>query len=203
MSKIREYSVAKLYGGTARQMGSSVVGRVVGVSAAAAHTFSKAAQTKIRLLEGLGVEGDAHMGKTVRHRSRVRADPTQPNLRQVHLIHQELLDELVAKGFDVGPGVLGENILTCGLDLLALPANTILRIGREVEVHVTGLRNPCKQLDDYQRALLSAVLDRDASGRLIRKAGIMGVVRHGGLVRPNDRIEAENPAGSHRRLEPV
>jgi MOSC domain-containing protein YiiM len=142
------------------------------------------------------------MGKSVRHRSRVRADPTQPNLRQVHLIQQELLDELAARGFDVGPGVLGENI-TCGLDLLALPANTILRIGGEAEVHVTGLRNPCKQLDDYQKGLLSAVLDRDASGQLIRKAGIMGVVRHGGLVRPNDRIEAENPAGSHRRLEPV
>ena len=119
-------------------MENSIVGRVVAVSAAATHTFSKTGQAKIRLLEGLGVEGDAHLGKIVKHRSRVRVDPTQPNPRQVHLIHQELLDELVAKGFDVGPGAVGENILTSGLDLLAPPADTVLRIGGEAEVHVTG-----------------------------------------------------------------
>jgi len=180
-----------------------MVGRVVAVSAAATHTFSKTGQAKIRLLEGLGVEEDAHRGKTVKHRSRVRADPAQPNLRQVHLIHQELLDELVAKGFEVAPGALGENILTRGVDLLALPTDTVLKIGEEAEVQVTGLRNPCKQLDDFQKGLLSAVLGFDASGRLIRKAGIMGVVRRGGLVGPYDGIEAELPAGSHRHLEPV
>jgi MOSC domain-containing protein YiiM len=160
-------------------------------------------QAAIRLLEGLGVEGDAHMGKTVKHRSRVRADPTQPNLRQVHLIHRELLDELAVKGFDVGPGALGENILTSGLDLLGLPANTILRLGKEAEIRVTGLRDPCKQLEDYQAGLLAAVLDRDAHGRLVRKAGIMGVVRRGGLVRSNDTLEVEHPLGPHRPLEPV
>jgi len=186
-----------------RLMDNSIVGRVVAVSAAATHTFSKTGQRTIRLLEGLGVEGDAHSGKTVKHRSRVRADPTQPNLRQVHLIHQELLEELVAKGFEVGPGALGENILTRGVDLLALPTDTVLKIGEEAEVRVTGLRNPCKQIDDYQKGLLSAVLGRDPSGQLIRKAGIMGVVRRGGLVGPNDGIEAKLPAGLHRHLEPV
>lgn len=177
--------------------------RVVAVSASGTHTFSKPGRAEIRLLEGMGVEGDAHMGDTVKHRSRVRADPTQPNLRQVHLIHRELLGELREQGFDVGPGALGENILTSGIDLLALSADTVLRIGESAEVVVTGLRNPCKQIEDYQAGLLSAVLDRDPSGGLIRKAGIMGVVRSGGLVRPDDEIAIEPPEGSHVRLEPV
>jgi len=143
------------------------------------------------------------VGRTVKHRSRVRADPTQPNLRQVHLIHRELLDELVAKGFDVGPGALGENILTSGIDLLGLSAGTVLRIGEEAEVFVTGLRNPCKQIEDYRTGLLAAVLDRDPSGAIVRKTGVMGVVQRGGPVRPDDEIAIEPPSGGHRRLEPV
>lgn len=180
-----------------------VFGRVSAVSASAGHTFSKTSLGEIRLVEGLGVEGDAHMGQTVKHRSRVRADPSQPNLRQVHLIHRELLSELNHKGFAVGPGALGENVLTEGIDLLALPVGAVLKLGDEAEVEVTGLRNPCKQLDDYRTGLTAAVLDRDADGQLIRKAGIMGVVRRGGLVRPHDRLAVDLPSEPHRPLPPV
>lgn len=183
-------------------MNNVVVGRVVAVSASNAHSFSKASLPAIKLLMGLGVEGDAHMGETVKHRSRVRADPTQPNLRQVHLIHGELLDELASKGYDVSPGALGENILTRGLDLLALPRGTVLKCGN-AEVVVTGLRNPCKQLNDYQAGLMNAVLNRDADGGLIRKAGVMGIVQHGGVVEPGDEIEVLYPPTPHERLEPV
>ncbi len=178
-------------------------GAVTAVSSSPVHGFSKPAQDSIRLLAGLGVEGDAHLGVTVKHRSRVRQDPTQPNLRQVHLIHGELHDELVAKGFRVAPGVMGENVTTRGLDLLGLPRGTRLRLGTEAVVEVTGLRNPCKQLDDYQAGLLAAVLDRDAAGNLVRKAGIMGVVLAGGEVRSGDSIRVELPPQPHQRLERV
>ncbi|MGE5596366.1 MAG: MOSC domain-containing protein, partial [Hyphomicrobiales bacterium] len=152
---------------------------VTAVSVSATHTFTKAAAQSIRLVEGLGVEGDAHAGATVRHRSRVQRDPAQPNLRQVHLIHAELHDELRERGFEVGPGAMGENITTRGLDLLALPAGTRLRIGDSAVVQVTGLRNPCAQLDGLQPGLMAAVLDRDAHGNLVRKAGVMGIVVSG------------------------
>lgn len=184
-------------------MNSPSVGRVVAVNVTATHDFSKESRPEIRLLQGLGVEGDAHMGATVKHRARVRDDPTQPNLRQVHLIHRELLDELASRGFEVGPGALGENILTDGLDLLALPTGTVLAIGSEAEVRVTGLRNPCRQIEDFHAGLLAAVLDRDPDGGLIRKAGVMGVVQRGGSVRPDDAIEVRYPSGDRRRLEPV
>lgn len=173
---------------------------VVAVSASPLHTFSKVPQATVRLLEALGVEGDAHAGVTVKHRSRVRVDPTQPNLRQVHLIHAELLDELRAKGFRVEAGSLGENVLTQGIDLLALPAGTRLRLGAAAVVEVTGLRNPCAQLDGFQPGLTSAVLDRDAAGNLVRKAGIMATVLAGGLVRPGDGIEATLPPLPHKAL---
>lgn len=177
-------------------------GRVVGVSLGAAHTFSKTPQPSIRLLAGSGVAGDAHAGVTVRHRSRVRADPTQPNLRQVHLIHAELLDALNKAGFSVANGALGENVTTRGLYLLALPTGTRLHLGSAV-VEVSGLRNPCAQLDRFQNGLLEAVLDRDAGGELFRKAGIMGVVLRGGEVRPGDEIRLEEPPAPHRKLERV
>jgi MOSC domain-containing protein YiiM len=176
---------------------------VVAVSRSAGHTFSKANAPGIRLLAGLGVEGDAHAGATVKHRSRVAADPTQANLRQVHLIHEELFAELIAAGFDVAPGIMGENITTRGVDLLALPQGTRLRIGGDAVVEVTGLRNPCVQLDRYQKGLMAALLDRDARGALIRKAGIMGVVLAGGDVRPGDAIAVELPPEPRRRLERV
>jgi len=176
---------------------------VIAVSARAGHNVSKENRGSIRLLAGLGVEGDAHAGVTVKHRSRVRADPTQPNLRQVHLIHSELHDELRERGFDVVPGAMGENVTTRGVDLLGLPTGTKLRLGEEAVVEVTGLRNPCTQLDGLQPGLMSAVLDRDADGHLVRKSGIMGVVLAGGEGRPGDAIDVELPAEPHRPLEKV
>jgi MOSC domain len=176
---------------------------VTAVSRSAGHTFSKGPQTGIRLVAGLGVDGDAHSGVTVKHRSRVARDPTQPNLRQVHLIHAELHDELQAGGFTVGAGQMGENVTTRGIDLLGLPTGTVLRLGEHAVVEVTGLRNPCKQLDDFQAGLLAAVLSRDDAGNVVRKAGIMGVVVAGGEVRPGDLIATELPSGPHRPLVPV
>lgn len=176
---------------------------VAAVSRSPVHGFSKPVQDGIRLLAGLGVEGDAHLGVTVKHRSRVRQDPTQPNLRQVHLIHAELHEELLAAGFRVAPGAMGENVTTRGLDLLGLPRGTRLHLGRSAVVEVTGLRNPCKQLDDYQDGLMRAVLDRDAQGNLVRKAGIMAVVLEGGEVLPGDAVEVELPPEPHEPLRQV
>ena len=176
---------------------------VVAVCCSPTHSFGKPPLAVIRLLAGLGVEGDAHLGRTVKHRSRVATDPTQPNLRQVHLIHTELHDELRAAGFDVSPGQMGENVTTRGIDLLALPIGTLLRLGPEAVVEVTGLRNPCAQLDAFRPGLMAAVLDRDESGRLVRKAGIMGVVRVGGVVRPGDVVGVELPPPPHRPLDLV
>jgi MOSC domain-containing protein YiiM len=178
-------------------------GLVAAVSRSATHTLSKPKEGVIRLLAGLGVEGDAHMGVTVKHRSRVARDPSQPNLRQVHLIHEELHDELRAAGFAVDAGIMGENITTRGVDLLALPAGTLLRVGEEAVVEVTGLRNPCAQLNQIQPGLMAAVLERDADGRLVRKAGVMGIVVVGGEIRPGNPIRVELPPGPCRPLEPV
>jgi len=178
-------------------------GTVVSVNRGARHAFSKLAQDRIRLVAGLGVEGDAHCGETVKHRSRVRVDPSQPNLRQVHLIHAELHDELAGAGFDVSPGDMGENVTTRGLDLLALPAGARLRIGPDAVVEVTGLRSPCSQLDAFQPGLMAACLGRGADGELIRKAGIMAIVLAGGDVRPGDAIAVEYPPEPHRKLERV
>lgn len=176
---------------------------VAAVSRSATHTFSKPNEPCIRLLKGLGVEGDAHMGETVKHRSRVAADPAQPNLRQVHLIHAELHDELNAAGFRIAPGEMGENITTRGLDLLALPRGTRLHIGSSAIVEVTGLRNPCHQLDRFQQGLTQAVLGRDAEGNLIRKAGVMGIVIEGGDIAPGDAIRVALPPPPRFALECV
>jgi MOSC domain-containing protein YiiM len=178
-------------------------GRVTAVHRGGTHTVSKPGQEWIRLLAGLGVEGDAHMGTTVKHRSRVARDPTTPNLRQVHLIHAELLDELALGGFDVAPGRMGENVTTRGVDLLGLPTGTRLHLGATAVVEVTGLRNPCMQLDGIQKGLMKAVLDRAPDGGLIRKAGILSIVLAGGELRAGDPIALELPAGPHRVLEPV
>lgn len=168
-------------------------GTVIAVSKSADYTFSKPNQGSIRLLAGLGVEGDVHSGEKVRHRSRVKQDPDQPNLRQVHLIHSELHEELRAQGFDVSAGRMGENIATRGIGLLSLPKGTRLHLGKEAIVEVTGLRNPCKQLDDYQDGLLKACVDKDEQGHIIRKAGVMSIVLVGGEVFPNDEIRIEYP----------
>ena len=175
---------------------------VVAVCSSAGHTMSKSTRASITLVRGLGVEGDAHAGATVKHRSRVRQDPTQPNLRQVHLMRMELIEELNAMGFDLAPGVMGENITTRGIDLLGLPRGTHLRIGQAV-VEVTGLRNPCTQLDGLRPGLMAAVLDRAPDGSLIRKAGVMGIVLQGGTVEPGDPIKAELPEPPYEALDRV
>lgn len=177
--------------------------RVIAVSANAAHCFSKANRPAIRLVAGLGIEGDAHMGATVKHRSRVARDPSAPNLRQVHLIQAELFEELQAKGFAVAPGAMGENVTTRGIDLLALPAGTRLRLGTAAVVRITGLRNPCTQLEAFAPGLMAAVLDRDADGRLVRKAGVMAVVEASGDVQPGDAIVVELPPQPYAALAPV
>lgn len=178
-------------------------GIVVAVSSNGEYSFTKPNRESITLLAGLGVEGDVHAGVTVKHRSRIAQDPTQPNLRQVHLIHEELFTEVGREGFKVAPGELGENITTCGIDLLGLPAGTLLHIGDEAVLEVTGLRNPCVQIDVFQDGLLKQVVGRDEAGNLIRKAGIMSVVRQGGVVRPGDGITVKLPDGPHRPLERV
>jgi MOSC domain-containing protein YiiM len=175
-------------------------GQVVSVSSSAGHEFSKQPRASIRLLQGLGVEGDAHLGTTVQHLSRVRRDPTQPNLRQVHLMHHELLAQANTLGHPVRPGDLGENVTTSGVDLLGLPTGTILRLGEEAEVELSGLRNPCRQIDDFQPGLLQHMLDRADDGTVVRKAGVMAVVRRSGLVRPGDHVHVVLPSPPHRPL---
>jgi MOSC domain-containing protein YiiM len=178
-------------------------GIVTAVSYSVVHQFSKMVRDSIQLMTGLGVEGDAHLGVTVQHRSRVVKDPTQPNLRQVHLIHEELHEELRAAGFEVNPGGMGENITTRGLDLLKLPLGAQLHIGDAAIVEVSGLREPCNQLNAYRPGLMAAVLDRDEQGNRILKAGIMGIVLAGGEVRPGDPLRVELPMGSHQPLKRV
>lgn len=200
-------NLADDYGKTAararRSGGGTMMGRVVSVSLSPAHSMSKPRVDAVNLIAGLGVAGDAHAGATVKHRSRVARDPSQPNLRQVHLIHAELHDELGAAGFVVAPGAMGENITTRGIDLLALPVGARLGIGADAVVEVTGLRNPCAQLDTIQPGLMAATLDKDAEGNLIRKAGIMTVVLEGGEVREGEAIRVELPPEPWVRLERV
>jgi hypothetical protein len=178
-------------------------GVVTAVSRSAKHTLVKTNEDRIRLLAGLGVEGDAHSGTRVKHRSRVRANPFQPNLRQVHLIHAELHDELRQGGFAVLAGQMGENITTRGIDLLALPSGARLYLGAAAVVEVTGLRNPCGQLNRIQQGLMAATLGRDERGNLVRKAGIMGVVIARGEVRPGDPVRVELPPEPYQPLAPV
>ncbi|MFF4490900.1 MOSC domain-containing protein [Streptomyces sp. NPDC001544] len=176
---------------------------VTAVSSNGEYSFSKPNRESITLLAGLGVDGDVHAGVTVKHRSRIAQDPTQPNLRQVHLIHEELFGEVGGAGFRVTPGELGENITTRGIDLLGLSVGTLLHVGDEAVVEVTGLRNPCRQIDTFQQGLLKQVVGRGADGSVVRKAGIMGIVREGGVVRPGDTIRVTVPDGPHRPLEQV
>ena len=177
--------------------------KVVAVSRSATHTFSKELRPEITLLAGLGVERDAHAGVTVRHRYRVRKDPTAPNLCQVHLLPDELFVELALRGIAVAPGAMGENVTTHGIDLIGLPRGTHLALGVSALVEVTGLRDPCAQLDGLQAGLMKACLARSVSGELLRKAGIMGIVVAGGIVRPGDAITVHLPAGPPQPLYPV
>lgn len=177
-------------------------GQVVAVHRSARHAFSKETADRVRLLEGLGVEGDAHCGTTVQHRSRVRFNPAQPNLRQVHLIHAELLDDLAASGYPVGPGELGENVTTRGLDLLGLPVGARLRLGQAVVV-VTGLRNPCKQIEAFHTGLLAEVIRPRDDGPPALLAGVMATVARTGDVAAGDPVAVELPPGPHRYLAKV
>ena len=178
-------------------------GSGVAVSARRGHHFSKTNALEIRLVAGLGVDGDAHSGVTVKHRSRVARDASQPNLRQVHLMHAELFDELRGQGFEIAPGELGENVTTSGVDLLGLPVGALLHLGVGAIVEVTGLRNPCVQIERFRPGLMAAVLGRAEDGSLVRKSGVMGVVRAGGDLRAGDQIRVELPAGPHRKLDVV
>jgi MOSC domain-containing protein YiiM len=176
---------------------------IVSVSSRDGHGLGKTVAPSIMLIAGEGVAGDAHCGVTVKHRSRVAQNLNQPNLRQVHLIDAELLAELATKGFDVAPGELGENILIKGLALLKLPEGTRLRFASSAVVRITGLRNPCRQLNGHSAGLMSALLDRAAGGTLIRKGGVMGVVEAGGVVRAGEHLTASLPGRPHRALQPV
>ena len=176
---------------------------VIAVHRDSDHRFGKVSQDLVTLQRGVGVVGDAHAGVTVQHRSRVAADPTQPNLRQVHLMHAELFAELGGQGFDVRPGQLGENITTQGLDLLGLSRGARLHLGVTVVLEVTGLRNPCVQIDAFTPGLLKAVAYRDRDGSLVRKAGIMAVVLTGGDVAGGDAVIVGEPEGPHEPLDRV
>jgi MOSC domain-containing protein YiiM len=176
---------------------------VVSVSVRAGHGLGKDVRDAITLIEGEGVAGDAHCGQTVKHRSRVARDPNQPNLRQVHLIHAELLEELAERGFAVAPGALGENILTRGIDLLGLSQGVRLLFPSGAEIAITGLRNPCHQLNGHTPGLMDALLDRDADGALVRRSGIMAIVVRGGLVGSGDAVTLRRSAGPPLPLRPV
>jgi len=178
-------------------------GSVAAVSSNGEYAFTKPNRESVTLLAGLGVEGDVHAGKTVRHRFQMRKDPSGPNLRQVHLIHEELFDEVRTAGFEVAPGELGENVTTRGVDLLGLPTGTLLRLGDEAVVEVTGLRNPCAQIDTFRKGLMKQVVARGEDGRARIRAGIMSVVVTGGVVRPGDPVEVELPDGPRLPLRIV
>ena len=181
----------------------SDIATVISVASDSGHNFSKPMKPAITLVAGLGVKGDAHSGETVKHRSRVAKDPSQPNLRQVHLIHEELFDELAENGFSISPGQMGENLTTRGVDLLGLPQGARLHIGNDIVIEITGLRNPCAQIENHQKGLLKACLDKDENGKLIRKAGVMSVVLTGGDIHTGDMIKVVLPEGEPRALECV
>jgi MOSC domain-containing protein YiiM len=184
-------------------LGGSELGVVVSVAARDGHGLGKTPCATIMLVAGEGVEGDAHSGVTVKHRSRVAKDPSQPNLRQVHLIHSELLDELSSKGFSVNAGELGENVLTQGVDLLALPTGTFLLFPSGAQLEVTGLRNPCHQINGHTPRLMDALLDKANDGSLVRKGGVMAVVLAGGLIGVKDEVKIAFPADPWEPLKPV
>lgn len=184
-------------------MTDSAPGRVVAVARDDEHRFSKPTRESITLLAGIGVEGDAHAGTTVKHRSRVRRDPSAPNLRQVHLIHSELFDDMARRGHEVSPGALGENITTTGVDLLGLSRGTRLEIGDEAVIEITGLRNPCTQINGLSDGLMKELVYVDAAGETVRLAGVMSIVVAGGVVRPGDGIRVIPPAGPHEPLRAV
>lgn len=182
---------------------SSLRAHVASVNVSTVHSFSKAPALEARLLQGLGVEGDAHCGTTVRHRFDRRRDPQRPNLRQVHLLGTEVFDELLQHGHQVRPGDLGENVTTTGIDLVALPRGTRLLLGPEAVVRLTGLRNPCRQIEEFGEGLLAVAVTRDQAGAVVRRAGVMGVVERGGEVTVGDPVVVQRPPEPHQPLDRV
>ncbi|MEH6452863.1 MAG: MOSC domain-containing protein [Psychromonas sp.] len=176
---------------------------VVVVSSSKTHSFSKLNQASINLIEGIGVQGDAHAGKSIKHIYLAKKDPSRPNIRQIHLIQSELFEELAEQGFDVEAGQLGENVTTQGLDLLSLPTGTQLKIGENAVIELTALRNPCVQIHNFKKGLLKAVMGKDDDGKVVRKVGVMGIVAAGGEVKPNDVIEVIFPEQPHSPLQYV
>ncbi len=174
--------------------------KIIALSKSDTHSMGKHNQESVELIEDFGIEGDVHAGKTVKHRYLVLKKRDAPNLRQVHLVHSELFEELAEEGFNIEPGMIGENITTQGIDLLHLPTDTILHLGNEAKVRITGLREPCKQLNDVQRGLLKAVISKDSEGNIFRKTGVMSVVTKGGKVSKNDEIRVEYPPEPFRPL---
>jgi len=177
--------------------------RVLAVARDDRHRFSKATRPSIRLVPGFGVDGDAHSGEFVQHLSRVKRDPTTPNLRQVHLMHAELFAQVAEHGHDVAPGQLGENITTEGLDILSLPRGTRLTLGRTAVIELTGLRNPCRQINGLSPGLMKELVRVDETGETVRLAGVMSIVVHGGVVHPGDPISVDLPDTPHEKLGPV
>jgi len=176
--------------------------KVVAVACDKAHNIVKPLQDKITLIAGLGVKGDAHAGKTVQHRYDKARTPDTPNLRQVHLIQSELFDDVAELGMVVEPGQMGENITTRGIDVLALSRGTQLQIG-EALIEVTGLRNPCKYLNQIAPGLLKACIGKWEDGTILPKTGIMGVVINGGDIKPGDDIHIMATDRPYERLKPV
>lgn len=177
--------------------------RVLAVSRDEGHRFSKRAVASITLIEGIGVEGDAHAGEFVQHLSRRRRDPAAPNLRQVHLIHSELFAQVAERGHEVAPGQLGENVTTSGIDILSLPRGTRLTLGADAVIEVTGLRNPCSQINGLSPGLMKELVHVDEAGDTIRLAGVMSTVVRGGVVRPGDPIAVQLPTEPREGLGPV
>jgi MOSC domain len=177
----------------------SLQGTVVAVAADRGHRFSKPTRDRIVLLEGHGVEGDAHAGPFVRHRYLARRRPRVPNLRQVHLIPSELFRSLSEAGFEVAAGDLGENITTTGLDLERMPLGTLIEFGLMAMIELTGLRTPCVLIDRFQAGLKRQVLSSDETGPPF-KCGVLGVVRSGGPVAAGDAARARLPSSRFRTL---
>jgi MOSC domain-containing protein YiiM len=178
-------------------------GQVVAVARDDAHRFSKPTRDSITLVAGIGVEGDAHAGATVKHRSRVARDAAAPNLRQVHLIHEELFEQMRSRGHGIEPGAMGENVTTRGIDLLDLPRGTRLALGDDAIVEITGLRNPCSQINGLSKGLMKELVYVDDAGETVRLAGVMSIVIAGGVVRPGDGIRVILPAHRHEPLQAV
>jgi MOSC domain-containing protein YiiM len=171
-------------------------GTVVSVNSDDAHRFSKIARQSVRLVEGHGIEGDAHAGRFVQHRHQAKKAPRAPNRRQVHLVQSELFEEMRRLGFVIAPGDLGENITTVGIDLLALPLGAQLHLGESAVVELTGLRTPCALIDKFKTRLKRAMIVRTPHGVTFR-AGVLGIVTSSGDLRPGDLVRAELPASRH------